>query len=146
MRRFVGILIALVVFGLSFSAAPVAAQQAGMVTSWLVQPSCSNVITPDQGCFDTTTGTLCVGNGTSCVREGGYKIEDQGSCTMASGACAPQALTYPGYVSAPRCYGSWTGSGALTGQLSFPSTSTSVTPTSSGATDTAVVNWYCVGQ
>jgi hypothetical protein len=70
----------------------------------------------------------------------------QGSCTMSSGACSAQTLGHT-YNSAPVCTLTWTGTGTLTGILKVPgTTTTTVTPTSSVNTDTAQVNFTCVGN
>ena len=69
----------------------------------------------------------------------------KGSCTMASGTCSAQ--TFAGSQTlqfAPQCFGSWTGTGTLTGILKFPSTTTTVTPASSVGTDSAQVNFVCM--
>lgn len=73
------------------------------------------------------------------------QLADQGSCTMTAGVCSAQALGST-YSSAPNCYGSWTGTGALAGALKMPSTTTTVTPTSSNAADTAQIKWVCFGN
>lgn len=71
------------------------------------------------------------------------QLLSEGQCAMTSGTCSAQALgtTY----TAAFCVGGWTGTGTLTGQLKFPSTSTTVTPASSVNTDTAVVSYACFG-
>jgi hypothetical protein len=71
---------------------------------------------------------------------------DQGSCTMTAGACAAQTLGSGTYSTAPLCTLTWTGTGTLTGILKVASTATTVTPTSSVGTDTAVVNYQCWGN
>jgi hypothetical protein len=68
-----------------------------------------------------------------------------GSCTMSAGTCGAKTLVQT-YSSAPNCTATWTGSGTLTGFLSAPSTTTTVTPASSVNTDTAVVNWHCLSS
>lgn len=75
----------------------------------------------------------------------GLKIKDQGTCTMSSGACSAQSLGHT-YASAPNCFVNWNATGTLTGILKAPSTTTTVTPASSVGTDTAVVNWFCLGN
>lgn len=92
------------------------------------------------GILDGNTGTLDLSPGT-----GGLKIKDQGTCTMTAGLCSAQTLGHT-YLSAPTCFGNSNGTGTLTGILSIPSTTTAVTPTSSINTDTAHVNWFCLGQ
>lgn len=79
---------------------------------------------------------------TAGISGGQLYIYESGSCTMSSGACSAHPLTKT-YSTAPRCFGSWTGSGTLTGILKFPSTTSTVTPASSVGSDTAVVNWEC---
>lgn len=74
-----------------------------------------------------------------------FKIKDEGSCTMSSGACSAQTLGHT-YTAAPLCFLQWNGSGTLTGILKAPSTTTTVTPASSVGSDTAVVNWFCSGS
>lgn len=76
---------------------------------------------------------------------GGLKIKDQGTCTMASGACTAQTLGHI-YASAPPCFATWNGSGTLTGLIKAPSTTTTVTPASSVGTDSAQVGWFCLGN
>jgi hypothetical protein len=76
----------------------------------------------------------------------GLKLADQGQCQMVSGACSAQSLSHT-YASAPNCVATWTGKGTLTnGGLKIASTTTTVTPSSSTNTDTAVVNWVCFGN
>jgi hypothetical protein len=72
------------------------------------------------------------------------KIGDQGSCTMKAGTCSAQRLSRT-YTAAPNCVATWNGTGVLTGLLKVSATTTTVTPASSMATDTAVVNWVCFG-
>lgn len=89
-----------------------------------------------------STANAC-GSGGSFV--GHLKIGDQGTCTMSSGTCSAQSLSYT-YNAAPNCFATWNGSGTLTGLIKAPSTTTTVTPASSVGTDTAVVNWACYGN
>jgi hypothetical protein len=74
-----------------------------------------------------------------------FKIADQGTCTMAGGACPDQTLSHT-YVSPPQCFANWNGTGMLTGILKVPSTTRKVTPASSVETDTAQINWACFGN
>lgn len=70
-----------------------------------------------------------------------------GTCTMTAGACSAQNLPVL-FISAPACWGSFTGTGTLTGILKFPSSAGSpgtVTPTSTVNTDTAQVRYFCTG-
>lgn len=76
---------------------------------------------------------------------GRFKIQDQGTCTMASGTCPSQFLQ-SGYANPPNCIATWNGTGTLTGILKVPSTSGIATPSSTVGTDTAVVNWACFGN
>ncbi len=73
------------------------------------------------------------------------RIGDQGSCTMTTGSCSAQTLSHT-YANAPNCIATWNGTGTLTGSVKVPATTTTVTPASSVATDTAVVNWVCFGK
>jgi hypothetical protein len=74
------------------------------------------------------------------------RISDQGTCTMnGTTGCPTQSLSHP-YGSAPNCFANWTGGGTLTGVLKVPSTTTTVTPASSVTSNTAVVNWVCLGK
>ena len=66
------------------------------------------------------------------------------TCTMASGACAAVSLSRT-YTTPPFCQVSWTGTGTLTGVLKVTSTTTTVTPTSTVGSDTAVINIACFG-
>jgi hypothetical protein len=72
-------------------------------------------------------------------------LTQHGSCTMTAGACAAQTFPYAYKAGAPPCQLTWTGTGALAGVLKVASSTTTVTPTSSNAADTAVVNWVCSG-
>jgi len=64
-------------------------------------------------------------------------------CTQASGTCS---FTFnQTWGSAPRCMGSWTGTGTLTGILKVSSTTSAVTCASSVGTDTAQCAMICVG-
>jgi hypothetical protein len=72
------------------------------------------------------------------------RLQDQGTCTMAAGTCTAQALGST-YASAPLCFLTWTGSGTLTGILKCATTTTTVTPSSTVGTDTAVMNWFVFG-
>jgi hypothetical protein len=74
-----------------------------------------------------------------------FQITDEGQCTMTSGSCAVQSLGST-YLTAPKCFANWTGTGTLTGIIKVPSTATSVTPASSVRTDSAEVNWACFGN
>lgn len=87
----------------------------------------------DTGSIDTSSGI------------GGLKIKDQGNCTMVSGVCPSQTLGHT-YGAAPICFGNSNGTGTLTGILKMPSTTTAVVPTSTINTDTAHINWVCLGQ
>lgn len=71
-------------------------------------------------------------------------VRDQGQCTMSTGACSAQTLNNT-YSSAPTCFATWTGTGTLAGAIKIASTTTTVTPSSSTGTDTAQVNWFCIG-
>jgi hypothetical protein len=73
------------------------------------------------------------------------QLADKGTCTMAAGTCAAQSLSTT-YNTAPTCFLTWSGTGTLTGALKVASTTTTVTPSSSGGTDTARVNWVCFGN
>ena len=98
-----------------------------------------------QGCIDGEWGTVFAPNagGTPATH---YAMVDEGTCTMSSGACTGQTLSF-NYSNTPICFGNWTGAGTLTGILKFPVTGSFptqvVTPTSSVGSDTAVVNWTC---
>lgn len=81
--------------------------------------------------------TLFSGSGTVA------HVPTSGNCTMVAGTCAAQSFGVT-YVSAPVCFASWNGTGALAGILKVPSTTTTVTPASSNGADTAVTNWRCV--
>ena len=74
-----------------------------------------------------------------------FKLTDQGQCTMSSGACTAQPLGST-YTTAPLCTATWTGNGMLAGTIKITSNATTVTPSSSTATDTAQVNWFCFGN
>jgi hypothetical protein len=65
-----------------------------------------------------------------------------GSCTMSAGTCTAQSFGIT-FDTAPVCTVTWKGAGTLSGNLKVTSTTTSVTPSSSGASDTAQVNWSC---
>jgi hypothetical protein len=91
---------------------------------------------------DLATGTGSAVFGTNPTFAQSMYVTESGQCTMSKGACTSQALTHA-YSTPPRCFGSWTGRGTLTGILKFPDTVNSVTPASSAGTDTAVVNWEC---
>jgi hypothetical protein len=65
-----------------------------------------------------------------------------GSCTMSAGTCTAQSFGIT-LDTAPVCTVTWKGAGTLSGNLKVTSTTTSVTPSSSGASDTAQVNWSC---
>jgi len=84
-------------------------------------------------------------NVTLALTKGRLKLSDQGSCTMASGACAQQNFATP-YNSVPVCFANWTGSGTLTGIIKIPSTTTSVSPQSTVRSDNAQVSWACFGN
>jgi hypothetical protein len=73
------------------------------------------------------------------------RIADQGTCTMAGGTCPDQKLSHT-YLSPPQCFANWNGTGTLTGILKVPSTTSKVTPASSVDTDTAQINWACLGN
>jgi len=73
------------------------------------------------------------------------KIQDQGQCTMAAGTCTAQSFAST-YAAAPLCFLTWTGTGALAGTLKVASSTTTITPSSSNAADTAQVNWACLGN
>jgi hypothetical protein len=68
-----------------------------------------------------------------------------GSCIMTAGTCSAQSFTHV-YNFAPVCTCSWSGTGTLTGGIKCPSTAGTVTPASSVGSDTATVNWICVGE
>lgn len=72
-------------------------------------------------------------------------LTDRGACTMTAGTCSAQALAST-YTSAPTCVATWTGTGALAGTLKIASTTSTVTPSSNNAADTAQVNWLCFGN
>jgi len=91
-----------------------------------------------------TTGSLAI-RSPKQTYTGRFKISDQGSCTMTAGACAAQSLVST-YAAAPNCVCTLTGTGALAGKISCPSTTTASTPASSDGADTAVVNWLCLGN
>jgi hypothetical protein len=75
------------------------------------------------------------------------KISDQGSCTMAAGACTVPIALASTYSAAPQCFATWTGTGTLTGFVKVTSSTTQITAlTSSVGTDTAQVNWICFGN
>lgn len=66
-----------------------------------------------------------------------------GQCTMnGTTGCAAQSFGFT-FAAVPKCFGTWTGGGALAGRLSVPSTTTTVTPASTTAADTAVINYGC---
>lgn len=95
-----------------------------------------------------TTPVLGAATGTSLDMSGasgGLKIKDQGTCTMAAGTCAAQSLGHT-YATTAVCFATWNGSGTMTGIMKAASTTTTVTPASSVGTDTAVVNWFCLGN
>lgn len=69
----------------------------------------------------------------------------RGTCTMVAGACMAQSLGATFSV-APVCLLSWTGTGTLAGVLKITSTTTTASPASSNAGDTAQVNWVCFGS
>jgi hypothetical protein len=71
-------------------------------------------------------------------------LADKGSCTMTAGACSAQALGST-YSAAPVCFANVTTVGGTQGFIRAPSTTTTVTPTSSSATETSTVNWACFG-
>jgi hypothetical protein len=73
-------------------------------------------------------------------------ILDSGTCTMSGGTCGTQTLTSHTYATAPKCFLTWTGAGTFTGIAKCSSTTTTVTPGSSVGTDSAVVNWFVLGQ
>jgi hypothetical protein len=73
------------------------------------------------------------------------EIGDQGSCAMTAGTCSLQKLSRT-YTAPPNCVATWNGTGVLTGLLKVSATTTTVTPASSVATDSAVVNWVCFGN
>jgi len=72
-------------------------------------------------------------------------LSDRGTCVMAAGTCSAQTLAST-YTSAPTCVLTWTGTGTLAGVLKVASSTTTVTPSSSNAGDTAQVNWACFGN
>lgn len=86
---------------------------------------------------DSNSGSTSFGSG--------VQLKDEGQCTMASGACTAQTLSHT-YTIGPYCTGNWSGTGTLTGLLKFPSTTSSVTPTSSVGTDSAQITWTCFGK
>jgi hypothetical protein len=68
---------------------------------------------------------------------------DQGSCTLSSGSCGAQNLSYT-RIDAPLCTGSWNGGGGTpTGFFSFPSTTSTVTPADTAHEDSSHLNWVC---
>lgn len=71
-------------------------------------------------------------------------LSDMGQCTMASGTCPAQSLAST-YASAPRCLTQYV-SGTLTGLVTAPSTTTTVSPQSTVNTDNAVLSWFCFGN
>jgi hypothetical protein len=73
------------------------------------------------------------------------QTSDQGQCTMTAGTCAAQKLSST-YGSPPLCFANWTGTGTLAGIIKIASTTTTVTPSSSVGTDTAQVNYVCLGN
>jgi hypothetical protein len=72
-------------------------------------------------------------------------LADQGQCTMAAGTCTAQSLAST-YAATPLCFLTYTGTGTLAGTLKVASTTTTVTPSSTNAADTAQVNWACYGN
>lgn len=96
-------------------------------------PGAFNYVFPNY--YDTAKTTI----------NGRFQIADMGTCTMSAGTCTGQTLKAT-YAAAPLCFASWNGSGTLTGILSVPSTTGTVTPASSVNTDTAHVNWACYGN
>jgi hypothetical protein len=65
------------------------------------------------------------------------------SCTQVAGTCT---FTFnQSWASAPRCVGTWNGTGTLTGLLKVIPTTTNVACTSTVGTDTAVCSMVCVG-
>jgi len=86
---------------------------------------------------------------------GGYLLANQirqpaantfaGFCIMAAGACP--AVVFPSaYLNTPACTVTWSGDGVLTGTLFSERGTTGITPTSTVNTDTAHVDWMCVGN
>jgi len=91
-------------------------------------------------------GTGAGGAATVTITAGSrFKIADQGSCTMAAGACSAQALGST-YTAAPACFASVTTAAGTRGFVGAPSTTTTVTPTSSSGTETSTVSWSCFGN
>lgn len=93
-----------------------------------------------------------VANSAAQIKGSRFKIIDMGQCTMGAGTCTAQDLNQT-YTAAPRCWATWTGTGALAGQIKIVSTTNggtagvgSVTPSSSNGADTAQVNWFCFGN
>jgi hypothetical protein len=95
-------------------------------------------------CLTTGVTGVCTNNKVNVMGENSMMFADTGTCTMAAGTCAAQTLSHT-YQTAPFCFATWTGGGALAGQVKVPSTTTTVTPASSNGADTAVVNWSCQG-
>jgi len=48
-----------------------AAQYYGRLNGWDIRSSCTAYVSTGVGCYDSTTKTFCIGNGTSCVVQGG---------------------------------------------------------------------------
>lgn len=98
---------------------------------------------------------VCVKGGTGNFGFGGNKgqhfitqasgSDTSGACTMTAGACAAINFT-AAYNSTPACIVTWTGGGTLTGILKSNATTSQIAPSSSVNTDTAVVNYICVGN
>jgi hypothetical protein len=65
-----------------------------------------------------------------------------GSCTMSAGTCTAQSFGVK-FEDPPVCTVTWRGAGAFGGKLKVISTTTSVTPSTTSASDTAQVNWSC---
>lgn len=68
-----------------------------------------------------------------------------GRCTMSSGTCTTYTFTET-YGTKPYCQITWTGVGTLTGLLKSNTTTTTLTPASTVNTDTAEIDWWCVGS
>jgi hypothetical protein len=83
--------------------------------------------------------------GQLCDAVGQVVHTDTGTCTMSSGTCGNQNLSHT-WAAAPKCTATWTGAGTLAGSIKIKSSTTTVTPASSNGTDTAQVNWVCVGN
>lgn len=117
----------------------------GMGFSYTGSGSTSNY--EEFGLYGGTTATKIFKNGLNELSTVGQTTSGTwaGTCTMASGVCT--AITFAtAYTATPSCQVTWTGTGTLTGLLESKRTTTTITPTSSVNTDTAQVDWMCVGN